>query len=244
MLYKNNRKLYQVTGFTNPTTVELLSSGVKEFILSTDKSKVVIEDLSDHILLYDYDKNTGSLTLTNTYNIDANINGSGGMAITEDNSYIAVAGGYEADYHEADFVTIINIANSQVTKVITPDNKGNYSPVFFYQNNELKVAVGGGYGNGSIEIIDVSSLSLVHSENVFSSYNYAVDVDETNKYLVCGGYNSELRLYNVDNFSFTNIFNSIVGHINKIKFSNDNQYIILGSGAGYGGKLLIYKIIK
>jgi hypothetical protein len=241
LLYRNNNALYKVENFNNPVITELLpAQTVSRFILSPDKTKLIaIQTIDDKLQIFNYNP-TGNLTLVKTFDASdfGHPNGGETLAISSGNNFIASSGGYEENY-----VHLINLSTDEVTKINTSPRDGAYSPTFFDQNNELKLVVGGGWTGGSLEIIDVATKALVNSIPKFPHYNYTIAVDQTERYLVCGGYDGEMRLINIGNLTFTDLDSAPIYHINKVKFSQDNQYVISGSGAGGYAKLVIQKVI-
>jgi len=245
LLYRNNNAVYKVENFANPKITQLLPENtIGRFILSPDKTKLIaiktIFGVSAELQIFNYDQ-AGNLNLVKTFDASefGQPNGGDHLAMSSDNNFIAVSGGYEGDY-----VHLINLSTDEVTKIITSPRQGTYSPTFFKQNNELKLVVGGGFGGGSLEVIDVSTKSLTHSIPQVFYYNYSISIDKKQEYLICGGYSGEMRLSQIGNMEFTNIYNKQVEHINKIKFSQDNGYVISGHGSGgSNARLRIQKVI-
>ena len=234
LLYFNNNIIYKVENFTNPTVTELFNNGmIESFIVSPDKSKVLV-NTGTVVKLFSYD-GTGLLTLLKTFSVTGFE-----LAISNDNKYIAVSGGYNNDY-----INLINTDDSSITKISTSVHNGTYSPAFFNQDNKLKLAVGGGYTGGSIEIIDVLTKTLEQKLPEFTSYNFSISVDPTQKYMVCAGFEGTINMVSIKSNSFSGVFSQNSGIlIKKIIFSQDGRYIISGheAGSSSSAKLVVHKV--
>ena len=235
--------IYSVSNFTDPVVTSLIYVPQYDFIggftLSDDKSRIAASSVISgkyQVQLYDFNAEENLAELIDTFTF-TNIPSETELAISDDNSFIALSGGYGNDT-----VLLIDVTSSETYKITVTPNQGTYSPSFFKLNGELKLVVGGGYEDGSIEIIDVATHSFESSVPVFLSYNYSVSVDSGQNYMACGGYNSEIRVLKIGDNEFTTVFSDTPGLINKIKFSNDNKFLVAGLGAGTA-KLVVYEIV-
>ena len=242
LLFRNGNTLFRVDQFSAPIVQEVRQS-VKTFTVSDDKSTVaILRQVGDvnQVELAGYDYTSGVLTPLGEFVIPDEINDSNSkLNFSRDGGYIALNGGYENNN-----VYIVNTGTQELSTVPTPDNGGTYSPVFNAQNGFLRLAVGGGFDNGGIEVIDVSALAVEASIPVFLHYNYALAFDQTDGYLVCGGYDGIIKLFKVQGTVFTEKYASNTELTTRIIFTQDNQYVISGHGAGDLAKLVIHRVVS
>jgi WD40 repeat protein len=214
----------------------------KDFTVSGDKNLLVvlirIERSINMLKWFNYDRIANTLSVIDSLIIgDQDIEAN--MVLSDDKKYLAMNGGYEYDS-----VTLVNLNTKEVSVIATSPNGGTYSPVFFRQDDQLKVAVGGSYANGGIEIIDVETRSLIRSVPAFSHYVYALAVDTSQQYLACGGFDEILRIYGIDHLAFDTIISLELKTINTIQFSADNKYLLVGQGYSDAPAILeIYKMV-
>jgi WD40 repeat protein len=239
LLYRNLQTLYRVVNLQQPD-VNLLLEGVRTFTTSADKSLIaMLRNAGDLVEVVSYNAFSGMMIPLEDFTLPESINDTEArLTFSQDGNFIALNGGYEND-----FVYIINRTTDEISKVTTPENAGTYSPVFYEQNGNLRLAVGGGYANGSIEIINVDALSVEASIPAFPLYNYALDFDQTNRYAVSGGYDGTIKLYRVEGTSFTAIDSLYTGYIPVMMFTQDNQYVLSGRGGGGLAWLNIHQVL-
>jgi WD40 repeat protein len=242
LLFKNGYSLYRLVNISAPVVNELLMS-VYTFTLSPDKEAIAILRyvLNEYrVEVSSYNSSTGSLGTPDIYPIPDEINFQDAkLSYSPDGNYVALNGGYENDY-----VYLISTLTGDATKVNTPENAGTYSPVFYDQEGTLRLAVGGGYLNGNIEVIEVQSLMLEASIPVFPSYNYTLAVDQTNEYLVTGGYDGIIKLFHVDGPDFMEIDMYPTGLIDQLIFTQDGAHVLAGIGQSNGSRLEIYRVLR
>lgn len=242
LLFRNGSTLYRLTNFIAPTVTEVRQN-VITFTISADKSTIAF--LFDRGVIYEvevalYNSSDGSLTMVDAFDIPGPLHGaSSKLAFSPDGKYIALNGGYENN-----FVHIINTSTNVVSAVNTPDNEGTYSPSFYTHNGIQRLAVGGGYANGSVEIIDIEALEVEASVPVFPHYNYSVTFDKSQAYLVCGGYDGFINIYSVDGTALMDITSVMTGLVSQIVFTNDNDYLISGHSGNGMAKLYIHRILR
>lgn len=242
LLFRNSNLLYRLVNLTAPMTTQL-QSNVFTFSLSPDKASVAILRFtgSDYFVeVSSYHSATGEIGMPEIYNIPEVPNSqSPKLSYSPDGSYIALSGGYENNY-----VYIINTTTKSSTKVNTSDNAGTYSPVFYEQTGDLRLAVGGGYGHGVIEIINVDALMAEAVVPAFQNYNYALAIDQSQEYLVCGGYDGILKLFHVDGTDFTEIEMYNTGSMTRLLFSQDNDYVFSANGGSGMAWVSIYHVLR
>ncbi len=184
-----------------------------------------VTDSIIHLYYYDVVSNTVGFEKTfaiNHYNQGFN------LAMAKGNTYIAVEPGYKRDS-----LTLIDLSTDEVSEIGTTQNDGTYSPVFFWQDKQLKVAAGGGYLGGNIDVIDVAGKSHTHNIPMFFRYNYSLDVDSSSHYMINGGYTGEIKLLDIQNMAFGTIDSlETDSNIEMVKFSTDDKYIISLHGGG------------
>jgi WD40 repeat protein len=204
----------------------------------------IVAVLKDNGSAYDvevssYNSTTGVLSPPDTYEVTDEVDwGVSKLVFSPDGNYIAFNGGYDKDY-----VTIINTNNGDVTTITTPDNEGTYSPVFYEHGGTLFLAVGGGYQNGSIELIDVDALQLETTIPVFPNYNYALDFDPSEEYVVTGGYNGIIKIFSVNGTDYDEVAMIPALNVNRLQFTQDNLYVVSGQGPS-PASLVIYRIVR
>jgi|GEM_PF-2378453 len=244
ILYRNNTTVYKVDHFTLPEVTTLLQFDIYAFTVSADKSSIaVLHNNSDiwQVETFDYDSITGALTLLGAFMIPDTINAGGYLDLhfSPDGEYLALNAGYENDY-----AFIINTLTGVVTQLYTPLNGGTFSNAFYQQNGVLRLAVGGGYTNGGIEVFDVTSLSHIASIQASPHYNYSIDFDTTQGYAVSGGYDGILKLYHVEDAVFTEIASPALGFMENIQFTQDNQYLVSAHGVSGSAKVVIQRVLR
>ena len=241
LLFSNSGKLYRISNFNPPTTSEI-QDGVRTFKLSADNSTIAIlknGGTGNLLEVSTYNSNTGSISSTETFDFaDLLDNQVSEIAFSPDAQYIAINGGYDKDY-----VVIINRSTNDITTINTPVNQGTYSPAFYESSGNLYLAVGGGYLNGNIEIIDIASLSLETSIPAFNFYNYAIAYDNAMEYVVTGGYDGILKLYHVTGTDYNEITSETTGNVNEVIFTEDNNYVLAALGPS-NADLNIYRIVR
>jgi WD40 repeat protein len=219
------------------------TSWLSDFSVSKDKSilaTLASYDKNDNtqVIWFNYSVLSDTIAVVDSAYIDG-IDLEADMVISDNNKYIVLNGGYEKD-----FVVIVDMETREVHVINTSPNGGTYSPVIFRQDDKLKVAVGGGYINGKIEIIDVETMSLEKSIPAFWHYIYAIAVDSSGQYLACGGFDGQLRIYDITDLAFDTVFTADAGCIEKILFCPDKKHILVGQGyADTQARLDIYEII-
>jgi tricorn protease-like protein len=217
--------------------------GCTDFAVSKDKSILVTlasydKNSNTQVKWFNYSELSDTVSVIDSAYIDG-VDLEADMAISDNNKYIVLNGGYKKD-----FVTLVDMETREVHVINTSPNEGTYSPVFFRQDNKLKVAVGGGYANGKIEIIDVETMSLVKSVPAFNHYVYSLAVDSSGQYLACGGFDGELRIYDIGDLAFDTVLIVNTGIINKMLFSPDNKYLLIGQGySADKARLDIFEIV-
>jgi hypothetical protein len=247
LLYLNTTShiVYSVANLSDPQIHNLIVKQGDDFLysfaISKDKSRIATriyrEPGINFVRFYDYNSAADTASLIDTFAISA-IDYETQLTISDDNKYIALSKGYDKDS-----VILINTVTKEVDEIATTERLGTYSPVFFSKDGVMKLAVSGGYANGGVDIIDVAGKSIDIPVPVFANYNYSIAIDSSQRYLVCGGYNKEFRLLDMKDNLFTKIGEGVTPEIiYKVDFTDDNQYVLIGSGWGHG-KLDIYKII-
>jgi len=142
---------------------------------------------------------------------------------SNDNMMLAITEGYESSH-----LWLYKIGIS-LEKVEIDGLSGSYSPVFF--NNDEYVAFGGGYGDGSISIVSTKTLQEVRRINAFSHYVFALEVSSDGKYLIAGGYDGILKIF--DTTTFEEVYAPInTGPIIDIVLSADQNHLIVTIGGG------------
>jgi hypothetical protein len=241
LLYYHSDTLFSIDNFNDPVITPRFKFNNKypqNFILSPDKTKMVCLINDSLVHLYNYDITSNAVSFEKTYAINHYIQGFN-LAMDQSNNYIAVEAGYERDS-----LTLIDLSTDEVSEIGTTQNDGTYSPVFFWQDSQLKVAVGGGYLGGNIDIIDVAGKSHTHNIPMFYRYNYSLDVDASSQYMVNGGYNNEIKLLNIQDLAFSTIDSiDTDSNVEMVKFSTDDKYIISLHGGGENkARISVYKI--
>ena len=241
LLYYYADTLFSIDNFSAPVITPRFAFNGKypqNFILSPDNSYMVCLVNDSTVHLYNYDVTSNTVVFEKSYPIN-HLNSGFNMAMDNNTNYIAVESGYKRDS-----LTLINLSTDEVTETATTQNDGTYSPVFFSQNSELKVAVGGGYFGGNIDVIDVGSKSHEHDIPMFQRYNYSLDVDASSQYMVCGGYNGEIKLLNIQNMAFNTVDSIFTeSNIELLNFSTDDNYIISLHGGGVNkARINVFKV--
>ncbi len=235
--------LWRVSGIGESITREVLGTGIVAMRLSHDLSTmafVLVDNGLQSIGMAAYDPVTGILQTIDTLgSSDISINEYTWIDFSPGDDYFAINGGYEKP-----FIQVADVASKELYTVNTTDIEGTYSPGFFYQGGRLKVAVGGGYYNGAIVVIDIASLTQEGVMPVFQHYNFAVTFDQTGRYMACGGYDGLLGLFEVADPLFTEIETYDVGSLRSLHFTTDNQYLISGHFGAAGANLDIRRIIR
>jgi Secretion system C-terminal sorting domain len=243
LLYVTKDTLWQVTGIGENITKEALETGIRSMRLSNDLTTlalVLYHNGISSIGMAAYDTATGALLTMDTigsgeFSIDEYL----WLAFSPGDDYFALNGGYDHPY-----IFIIDVASKTLHQVATPDIESTYSPEFFTQDNSLKLAVGGGYYNGAITVVDVASLTQEGSMPAFAHYNYTLTFDQTRSYMACGGYDGELKLLAVADTLFSEVKSYDVGTLKKLHITRDNQYLLSGYQASAGARLDIQRIIR
>ena len=241
LLYYYADTLFSIDNFNAPVITPRFTFNGKypqNFILSPDNSYMVCLVNDSTVHLYNYDVTSNTVVFEKSFAINHLISGFN-MAMDNNNNYIAVESGYARDS-----LTLINLSTDEVTETATTQNDGTYSPVFFSQNSELKIAAGGGYFGGNIDVIDVGNKSHEHDIPMFQRYNYCLDIDASSRYLVCGGYNGEIKLLDIQNMAFSTVDSIFTeSNIELLKFSTDDNYFISLHGGGENkAKINVFKI--
>ncbi len=242
LLYQNAGTLYRVTGLAAPVIAPLLSD-VITFSLSPDRTRIAMLRQTGpayQIEVAPYDGSSGSIGTPDIYPLPGDADAQRSRcAFSADGDYVAMNGGYNLNV-----VYIIDLEAGALVPVPTPDNEGTYSPVFYMQNGTLRVAVGGGYANGGIEVIDVSALIVEASIPVFPHYNFALAMHPSEEYLVCGGYDGVIKLFRVTGTSFTEIDEIPAFDMYAAAFTRDNGYVVTGHGGSGAARLVIWRTVS
>ncbi|HLF62102.1 MAG TPA: T9SS type A sorting domain-containing protein [Saprospiraceae bacterium] len=242
LLFRNNSTLFRLVNFTTPVVTELLQN-VITFTVSPDKETVATlryEGNEYQVEVAAYNSTTGTLSIPDIYAIPiVPDNEATKLNFSSDGNYIALNGGYENNY-----VYVINMGTQSIMPVNTPANGGTYSPVFYVQAGNLRLAVGGGFLNGGIEVIDVDALIVESSIPVFPHYNYALAFDQTQRYLACGGYDGIIKLFGVENTDFTEVNMYQTGWVTQLLITQDNEYVISGHGGSGLAWVVIHHIVR
>lgn len=221
----------------------LLQDDVITFRISENKELVATLRFGANnywIEIDSYNSVTGTLTNLEMYTItDIPDPEYAKLCFSADGSYLALNGGYEMNY-----VYLINRNTQNLVQIPTPDNEGTYSPVFYTQDGNRWLAVGGGYANGGIEVIDVDALEVSASIQVFPHYNYTLAFDQNDEYLVCGGYDGIIKLFRAEGMTFNEIQMYPVDAISHLLFTQDNQYVISAHGSGSVASVNIHQILS
>ncbi len=241
LLYYHSDTLFSIDNLNDPVVTPRFKFNNKypqNFILSPDKTKMVCLINDSVVHLYNYDITSNAVSFEKTYAINHYIQGFN-LAMDQSNNYIAVEAGYKRDS-----LSLINLSTDEVTEIGTTQNDGTYSPVFFLHDSQLKVAAGGGYEGGNIDVIDVAGKSHTHDIPMFYRYNYSLDVDASSQYMVNGGYNSEIKLLDIQDLAFSTIDSlDTDANVEMVKFSTDDKYIISLHGGGVNkARINVYKI--
>lgn len=235
--------LWRVTGIGDTITREVLATGMRAMRLSNDMARLafVLYNLGlQYVGMAAYDTATGILQTIDTIgSSEASIDEYILIAFSPADDYFAINGGYDHPFAE-----VIDVASGTLHKVNVTGIESTYSPGFFYQRGRLKMAVGGGYYNGAIVVIDIASLTQESIMPVFQHYMYALTFDQSGRYLACGGYDAFLGLYEVADTLFTEIQSYEVGTLKSLHFTSDNQYLLSGYQAAAGSRLDIQLIIR
>lgn len=243
LLYVMKDTLWRVTGIGENISREALEKGIRSMRLSNDLSKVALvlyDNGNTSVGMAAYDTATGTLQTIDTIGSGTfSIDEATWLAFSPGGDYFALNGGYEQPY-----VYVVDVGLKTLYEVSTPGIESTYSPEFFFQRGKLKLAVGGGYSNGAIAVIDIASLTQEGVMPVYLHYNYAVAFDRTGRYMVCGGYDGVLTIFEVADTLFTEIESYEVGTLRSLHFTSDNQYLLSGYQASAGSKLDIQRIIR
>lgn len=235
--------LWRVTGIGDNITREVLETGIRAMRLSNDLSTAafVLYDLGlQYIGMAAYDTATGILQTIDTIgSSEASIDEYIVIVFSPADDYIAINGGYDHAFTE-----VVDVASGTLHKVNVTGIESTYSPGFFYQRGRLKMALGGGYSNGAIVVIDIASLTQEGIMPVFQHYMYAIHFDQTGHYMACGGYDGVIGLYEVADTLFTEIESYEVGTVRTLHFTSDNQYLLSGHQASAGPRMDIRRIIR
>ena len=170
LLYVIKDTLWRVTGIGESITQEALETGIRSMRLSNDLTTLALVLYHygfSSLGMAAYDTATGTLLTMDTLgSAEFSIDESSWLAFSPGDDYFALNGGYDHAY-----VFMVDVAAKTLHQVATPDIESTYSPEFFTQAGRLKLAVGGGYFNGAIAVIDVASLTQEGSMPVFPHYN-------------------------------------------------------------------------
>lgn len=162
----------------------------------------------------------------------------GDLTISKSEQWVAVSGGYESEK-----TTIIDVRKGRVADLVAPGSTGAYSPVFFA--DDRYVAVGGGYDDGRISVFRTSDWSLEKTIPAFEHYCNSLASSPDGQYLVAGGYNGIVKVY--DTSSWLVVAEHNIGlHVNTVQFANTMDYVVVGTGAGNENtqKVVLLKISR
>jgi len=235
--------LWRVTGIGESISREVLETGIIAMRLSNDMSTLAFllyDNGLQYIGMAAYDTATGILQTIDTIgSSDISVHEYTLIAFSPEDDYFAISGGYDHPFAE-----VVDVTSGTLHKVDVTGIESTYSPGFFYQGGRLKMVVGGGYYNGAIVVIDIASFTQESIMPVFPHYMYAINFDHTGRYMVCGGYDGILGLYEVADSLFTQIESYEVGTLKSLHITSDNQYLLSGYQAAAGPTLEIKRIIR
>jgi DNA-binding beta-propeller fold protein YncE len=217
------------------------------FDLSPDASQLALTRASYQpdevweVRLYDFDPDSGVVSETGlTFPLPDNLRFSESkLSYSRDGRLLAVNGGYEQN-----FAYIFDLGVPASNRVDLPDNGGTYAPVFFRWQGVLKLALGGGYTDGAISVVDVPSLSFEDEFPAFPHYIYSLDVDPAEEYLVAGGYDGLLKIFRLENEEMTEAVVLDSGFVARVAFTADGEYVVSAHGVSDGARLNIFRIIR
>jgi WD40 repeat protein len=158
---------------------------------------------------------------------------------SRDGNYLAVNGGYQQN-----FTYIFDLGVPAAYRVDLPDNGGTYDPVFFHWQGALKLALGGGYTDGAISVIDVPSLSFEEEFPAFPHYNFSLDVDPAEDYLLTGGDDGILKIFRLAEEEMTETVALDSGIVSRAAFTADSKYVVSAHGYSDGARLNIFRILR
>jgi DNA-binding beta-propeller fold protein YncE len=161
------------------------------------------------------------------------------LAYSRDGHFLAVNGGYEQN-----FAYIFDLGVPASYRVDLPDNGGTYAPVFFQWQGALKLALGGGFTDGAISVLDVPSLSFDEEFPAFPHYNYSLDVDPEEEYMVAGGYDGLLKIFRLTDEEMTEAVVLDSGFVSRVAFTADGEYVVSAHGVSGGARLNIFRILR
>lgn len=248
-LYLRADTIFRVTGYPDATSVVPVFSTsprrIYAFTLAPGRQELAVmlyESGSWSLETFDYDTLTESVVLPGKIAVtfpDQLDDYNTGIAYSPDGRYIAMNGGYEREY-----VFILRRDGSEVTRIDVPDHGGTWSPVFFQEGDSLRLAVGGGFFGGVIEVIDVETRRFAHEMPIFPHYNYQLALDPTGSYMLAGGYDGAFKLLEVEGEVFPEVITIDSGFVSQLAFTADSGYVVAGHGVADGARLNIFRILR
>ncbi len=249
LLFLRADTIFRITGFPDSISVAPLIGlpYIYGFDLSPDVSQLALTRVSYEpdetwqVRLYDFDRDSGMVSgPVLTFPLSDRLRFSESkLAYSRDGNFLAVNGGYEKNY-----VFLLDVFTPAVFRVDLPDNGGTYSPVFFRREDVLKLALGGGFTDGAISVIDLPSLSFEEEFPAFMHYNYGLDVDPAEDFLVAGGYDWLIKIFQLTNAGMTEVFALDSGFVRRVAFTADGEHIVSAHGVSDGARLNIFRILR
>ena len=249
VLYLRADTIFRITGFPESISVTPLIglSFIYGFDLSPDASQIALTRLSYEpdetwqVRLFAFDQDSGVISgPVLTFPVPDKLRFSeSNLAYSRDGHFLAVNGGYDKNY-----AFIFDLMATEVHRVDLPDNGGTFSPVFFHREGVLKLALGGGFTDGAISVIDVPTFSFEAEFPAFMFYNYSIDVDPAEDYLVAGGYDGLLKIFSLADGGMTEAVVVDSGFIGQVVFTADGEHVVSAHGVSNGARLNIFRILR
>lgn len=214
-------------------TTSLRLPGLGDFTTSRDGKRLVALRNSSSVQIFD---------LTDQYRPLATFSFPGQpfanqkilVGLSEGAKAVAIAGGYQKD-----FLMYGDLDTGDFELFKPGATTGCYSPAFLA--DDQTVVVGGGYGDGRLYVVDVTTKSTTSPVKPARNYIYNIDPSADRRYLVCGGYDGSLSIYSVTDWK--KIFTMQLGLVNAVQFTRDMRYIVSAHGAGSGAKVVVLEIV-
>jgi WD40 repeat protein len=140
------------------------------------------------------------------------------LTVSYDNRYIIGGGNGGSIY-------IWNINDGKKVKVIKIKNKRSIMSILQFNGRDI-VAVGGGYRDGSVHILDIKGKKTIQTLLGHRNAVSCLDITSDNKYIVSGSWDGSLRIWKQGKNIYT--LNKHKGEVRSVVVSNNNKYIISG----------------
>ena len=216
-------------GGTNTSYMSDTIIGVEHLIYTHDGEKLIAVS-SDHTA---YIYNTLSLLLIKSFDTTIGYTSQKNvLGVSGDDAKMVLLGGYENEK-----LVVIDLNSSLVTEVTTPALSGTFSQAF-YENNS-KLVVGSGYGDGHIYIVDLNNTTEIERYDIgLENYIYDMKIIDEH-YLLAGGYDHDFVLYDLATHSV--VAQKSLAPINNIEVLLNGD-IVVSTGAGRGGGIYTLKV--